>query len=101
MQGFYAVYRGVFETIAEQDHEYVDDEDFQCPGFGDSLSSYEEVCLRPLLSNRFFFVNSTPSILPNRLNIGLSDLNLIAETFTWLVHCQSALAILILRDYCV
>ncbi|KAK2193351.1 hypothetical protein NP493_15g05021 [Ridgeia piscesae] len=42
-EGFYAVYRGVFETIAEQDHEYVDDEDFQCPGFGDSLSSYEEV----------------------------------------------------------
>jgi len=54
MQGFYAVYRGVFETIAEQDHEYVDDEDFQCPGFGDSLSSYEEVCLRQLLTNMFF-----------------------------------------------
>ena len=45
LQGFYAVYRGVFETITEQDHEFVDDEDFEDPGFGDSQSSYEQVCL--------------------------------------------------------
>ena len=35
----------MFETVAQQDQEFADDEDFEAPGFGDSQSSYEEVCL--------------------------------------------------------
>ena len=44
-QGFYTVYRKVFETIAAEDLEYMDDagSDTERPEFGDSNSSYEEV----------------------------------------------------------
>ena len=44
LQGFYAVFRQVFEDIAAEDKEYVDDpENFEVPGFGDSSSAYDEV----------------------------------------------------------
>ncbi|XP_017484472.1 PREDICTED: dnaJ homolog subfamily C member 21 [Rhagoletis zephyria] len=44
-KGFYSVYRQVFEKIAAEDAEFIDDEDEveQIPTFGDSKSSYEDV----------------------------------------------------------
>ncbi|KAK2149764.1 hypothetical protein LSH36_437g02101 [Paralvinella palmiformis] len=44
-KGFYAVYSKVFETIAAEDLEFMDEEDsdFEFPPFGNSQSSYEEV----------------------------------------------------------
>uniref|UniRef100_A0A1I8QDJ3 DnaJ homolog subfamily C member 21 n=1 Tax=Stomoxys calcitrans TaxID=35570 RepID=A0A1I8QDJ3_STOCA len=44
-QGFYSVYRDVFEKIATEDQEFMDDENEieNIPAFGDSTSSYEEV----------------------------------------------------------
>ncbi|XP_053963051.1 dnaJ homolog subfamily C member 21 [Anastrepha ludens] len=44
-KGFYAVYKQVFEKIAAEDAEFMDDEDEmeQIPTFGDSTSSYEDV----------------------------------------------------------
>lgn len=44
-KGFYAVYREVFEKIAAEDAEFMQDEEEmeQIPKFGDSQSSYEEV----------------------------------------------------------
>uniref|UniRef100_A0A0A1X9X6 DnaJ homolog subfamily C member 21 n=1 Tax=Zeugodacus cucurbitae TaxID=28588 RepID=A0A0A1X9X6_ZEUCU len=44
-KGFYAVYREVFEKLAAEDAEFVDDDSDieQIPSFGDSKSSYEEV----------------------------------------------------------
>uniref|UniRef100_A0A915ANV9 DnaJ homolog subfamily C member 21 n=1 Tax=Parascaris univalens TaxID=6257 RepID=A0A915ANV9_PARUN len=42
-KGFYTVYRHVFETLANEDYEFVDDLEEKYPGFGDSMSSYEEV----------------------------------------------------------
>lgn len=39
--GFYAVYRRVFEELAAEDLEFAEDEEI--PGFGDSKSSWEEV----------------------------------------------------------
>ncbi|XP_061395185.1 dnaJ homolog subfamily C member 21-like, partial [Musca vetustissima] len=44
-KGFYAVYREVFEKIAAEDAEFMDDEMEMenIPSFGDSTSSYEEV----------------------------------------------------------
>ncbi|XP_075165134.1 dnaJ homolog subfamily C member 21 [Haematobia irritans] len=44
-KGFYAVYREVFERIAAEDAEFMDDEEEMenIPKFGDSTSSYEEV----------------------------------------------------------
>ncbi|XP_022701997.1 dnaJ homolog subfamily C member 21-like [Varroa jacobsoni] len=45
IDGFYSVYRKVFETIADQEAPYVNDElEFAC--FGDSKSSYKDV-VRP------------------------------------------------------
>ena len=43
--GFYAVYRHVFETLAKEDEPHMDDpSDFlNVPTFGDSTSNYEEV----------------------------------------------------------
>ena len=42
-QGFYTVFRKVFEDIVAEDTEYVDDPDeFEVPGFGTSKDSYEE-----------------------------------------------------------
>ncbi|PNF22513.1 DnaJ subfamily C member 21 [Cryptotermes secundus] len=43
--GFYAVYREVFNKLAAEDSEYMTDEDsdFEVPSFGDSMSSYEDV----------------------------------------------------------
>ena len=45
LQGFYAVYKGVFISISEQDVEFVDDveDDLEFPEFGDSTSDYETV----------------------------------------------------------
>ncbi|OQR73397.1 dnaJsubfamily C member 21-like [Tropilaelaps mercedesae] len=43
--GFYAVYRSVFEKITEEEEPYVDGE-VEFPCFGDRLSSYEDV-VRP------------------------------------------------------
>lgn len=44
-EGFYAVYRGVFEKIAKEDMEYMENkEEFSSvPTFGDSESDYEQV----------------------------------------------------------
>ncbi|XP_029678487.1 dnaJ homolog subfamily C member 21 [Formica exsecta] len=43
--GFYAVYRNVFEKLAAEDAEFTKDNESndEVPGFGDSLSSYEDV----------------------------------------------------------
>ena len=43
--GFYAVYREVFEKIAAEDAEFINDEEefLNIPKFGDSKSSYEDV----------------------------------------------------------
>ncbi|KAM0736362.1 DnaJ-like protein subfamily C member 21 [Formica fusca] len=43
--GFYAVYRNVFEKLAAEDAEFAKDDESndEVPGFGDSLSSYEDV----------------------------------------------------------
>lgn len=43
--GFYAVYREMFNKLAAEDSEYMTDEDsdFEVPSFGDSKSSYEDV----------------------------------------------------------
>ncbi|XP_032664730.1 dnaJ homolog subfamily C member 21-like [Odontomachus brunneus] len=43
--GFYAVYRTVFEKLVEEDAEFAKDDESEeeIPGFGDSQSSYEEV----------------------------------------------------------
>ena len=45
-EGFYAVYREVFEKIAAEDAEYMDAADEKPPMFGDSNSVYEEA-VRP------------------------------------------------------
>lgn len=44
-QGFYKVYCKVFERIAEEDYAFLDDvdSDNELPGFGDSLSEYDDV----------------------------------------------------------
>lgn len=43
--GFYTIYRHVFEKVAEEDMEYREDKGSECepPSFGDALSSYDEV----------------------------------------------------------
>ncbi|PVD23880.1 hypothetical protein C0Q70_17154 [Pomacea canaliculata] len=43
-KGFYAVYRDVFKTLAEEDYVFMDDKDSdnEFPTFGDSQSDYEE-----------------------------------------------------------
>ena len=43
--GFYAVYRNVFEKLAAEDAEFAKegDSDVEVPGFGDSTSCYEDV----------------------------------------------------------
>lgn len=43
--GFYTVYRNVFEKLVAEDAEFAKDDEFvdEVPGFGDSLSSYEDV----------------------------------------------------------
>uniref|UniRef100_F1KYC5 DnaJ homolog subfamily C member 21 n=2 Tax=Ascaris suum TaxID=6253 RepID=F1KYC5_ASCSU len=42
-KSFYTVYRHVFETLANEDYEFLDDLEEKYPGFGDSTSNYEEV----------------------------------------------------------
>ncbi|XP_005108749.1 dnaJ homolog subfamily C member 21 [Aplysia californica] len=44
-EGFYAVYRQVFETLAEEDYVFMPDrkKDEEFPKFGDSSSDYDEV----------------------------------------------------------
>ena len=37
------MYDEVFKTIAEEDRQFVDEEDFHIYGFGNSKTSYEEV----------------------------------------------------------
>merc|ERR1712098_52407 len=43
--GFYSVYRGVFESLAEEDYVFMPDrkKEDTFPNFGDSKSDYEEV----------------------------------------------------------
>ena len=44
LQGFYTVYRVVFDLLKDEDAVYLDGKsDVKIPGFGDSKSSYEEV----------------------------------------------------------
>lgn len=44
LQGFYAVYKDVFDKISGEDLDFRDDEsDEEAPDFGNSESSYEEV----------------------------------------------------------
>lgn len=47
-KGFYAVYRGVFNTLSEEDYVFMDDKesDYEFPEFGTSQTDYEEV-VRP------------------------------------------------------
>lgn len=42
-EGFYAVYDEVFKTIAEEDRQFVDEEDFHIYEFGNSKTNFEEV----------------------------------------------------------
>lgn len=42
-EGFYGVYDEVFKTLAEEDRQFVEEEDFVVYDFGDSKSVYEEV----------------------------------------------------------
>ena len=45
LQSFYAIYREVFKTIAEEDREYVDlkeGEEYSIPEFGSANSDYDE-----------------------------------------------------------
>lgn len=46
-QGFYAVYKVVFELLAEEDYEFLDDKetDQEIPRFGRSDSPYETVLI--------------------------------------------------------
>ena len=37
------MYREVFEKIATEDYEYLEDKDWKAPGFGSSDSDYDEV----------------------------------------------------------
>ena len=60
LQGFYTAYRGVFETIASEDNDYLDDKDWKAPEFGTSDSDYDEVCVLPtteLTGQTLFFVS--------------------------------------------
>lgn len=45
LQGFYAVYRVVFELLTEEDIEFMEDKESpqEIPGFGQSDSPYETV----------------------------------------------------------
>ena len=45
-QGFYTVYKDVFENLAQEDYVFMPDmtEDDEFPTFGNSQSDYEEVC---------------------------------------------------------
>jgi DnaJ family protein A protein 5 len=45
-QGFYSVYREVFEKVAAEDSQYMEQDDEPMPTFGNSQSDYEEV-VRP------------------------------------------------------
>lgn len=42
-EGFYAVYDEVFKTLAEEDKQFMDDDDFVLYEFGNSQSNFEEV----------------------------------------------------------
>lgn len=42
-QGFYSVYRQVFEVLANEEYEFATDTEVKYPGFGDSGSDYETV----------------------------------------------------------
>uniref|UniRef100_A0A0N5ANT7 DnaJ homolog subfamily C member 21 n=1 Tax=Syphacia muris TaxID=451379 RepID=A0A0N5ANT7_9BILA len=42
-KGFYTVYRQLFEALANEDYEFIDDPDIKYPGFGDSQSDYDTV----------------------------------------------------------
>lgn len=44
-QGFYAVYDEIFKTLAEEDKQFMEEEDFVVYDFGNSQSSFEEVSL--------------------------------------------------------
>ena len=35
----------VFQKIANEDKEFIDEEDWEAPAFGDSQSDYDEVCV--------------------------------------------------------
>ena len=50
-QGFYGVYRKVFESIAAEDLEFMQDmkSNFEIPGFGKSTSNYDEVSEKNIL----------------------------------------------------
>jgi hypothetical protein len=45
LQGFYAVYRVVFDLLAEEDYEFIEDkgDKQEIPGFGKSDSPYDTV----------------------------------------------------------
>lgn len=52
------MYRAVFQQIAEEDSAYVngDDSDYELPGFGDSLSSYDEVSVSSVYSGILYTI---------------------------------------------
>ena len=45
VQGFYAVYRNAFDTLANEDYDFIDDPSVRYPNFGDSTSDYDTVSL--------------------------------------------------------
>ena len=51
LQGFYTVYRNVFEKISDEDSVFLDSKVSECelPNFGDSLSKFDEVSLTKVL----------------------------------------------------
>ena len=45
VQGFYAVYRNAFDSLANEDYDFIDDPSVRYPNFGDSTSDYDTVSL--------------------------------------------------------
>lgn len=43
LQGFYAIYRQVFDTLASEDYEFLDEKPQAYPSFGDENSTYDDV----------------------------------------------------------
>ncbi|PAV81151.1 hypothetical protein WR25_01812 [Diploscapter pachys] len=42
-KGFYSVYRNAFDTLANEDYDFIDDPSVRYPNFGDSTSDYDTI----------------------------------------------------------
>lgn len=45
-KGFFAVYKKVFDTLAREDYDFIEDPTVHYPSFGDASSDYNTVLLR-------------------------------------------------------